>query len=185
MKFTPPHEFEIPVRTADGIITRRLMLAQDMAEALGAVLRDLPEGAQVVAGERCRTAWNQRVGRFEQVCGLCDAAGLVLERRRRKVLERHAWCCGGDPSGEGWELAQARARVSAMSAASKAAWLDANPDLAGETPEVWTPTGTVCVGCHTGQLEGLLTKPGGHWRVRCRGCGVYHATSRAEMQPIE
>lgn len=34
------------------------------------------------------------------------------------------------------------------------------------------PHGFTTRGCPQGQLEGLLTAPGGRWRVRCGGCGV-------------
>lgn len=91
----------------------------------------------------------------------------MLERKRGDVLERHHWCCGGEPVGKGWEPAQVRARVFAMPVATMVAWLDASTELADETPGLWTPTGVLCAECHRGQLEGLLTAPGGRWRVRC------------------
>ena len=82
MKFVPPQEHEIPVSGPDGTVRRRLVPGQDLAEALGRLVRDLPQGARVVTGERRRTAWNERAGRFEHVCSDCGTAGLVLERRQ-------------------------------------------------------------------------------------------------------
>ncbi len=170
--FVPPHEHEIPVLGPAGTVHRRLVLALHMAEALGRVVRDLPQGARVVTGERCRTAWNDDTGRFEHVCDNCGVAGLVLERRRGDVLERHYWCCGGEPVGSGWDVAQVRQRVDSIPPDALADWLSARLDLADEVPGLWTPTGMVCDWCHAGQLEGLLPKPGGRWQVRCRGCGA-------------
>lgn len=170
-RFVPPHEHEIAVSNPDGTVRRRLVPGQDLAEALGRLLRDLPQGQRVVTDERRRTSWNANTGRFEHVCGDCGAVGLVLERRRGHTLERHSWCCAGDPVGSGWAVAEVRQRVVALSAIAMASWLTSSIGLAGETPGLWTPTGTVCVECHRGQLEGRLTSPGGHWRVRCRGCG--------------
>lgn len=172
VRFTQPHEHEIAVVGPDGKVRRRLVLALDTAEALGRVVRDLPKGARVHAGERRRTAWNESAGRFEHVCGECGVVGLTLERRRGGVMERHAWCCGGDPDGDGWEVAQVRLQLGGMTCTGMADWLTASEDLAGEAPGLWTPTGTVCSACHRGQLEGLLTAPGGRWQVRCRGCGA-------------
>lgn len=126
----------------------------------------------MVTGERCRTAWNDDTGRFEHVCEHCCVAGLVLERRRRDLLARHYWCCGGEPVGSGWDVAQVRQRVDSMPPDALADWLSARLDLADEVPGLWTPTGMVCDGCHAGQLEGLLTKAGGRWRVRCAKCGA-------------
>ena len=169
VRFTPLHEHEVAVVALDGRVRRRVVQALDAAEALGRVVRDLPTGARVHVGERRRTAWNASAGRFEHVCSECGTAGLVLERRRGSVLERHAWCCGGDPAGDGWEVAQVRLQPMAMPAHVMADWLTASEDSAGA---VWTATGAVCSACHRGQLEGLLTAPGGRWRVRCRGCGA-------------
>lgn len=172
IRFVPLHEVEIAERAPDGRVRRRLVLALDMAEALGRVVRDLPQGARVVTGERCHTAWNHATGRFHHVCEHCGAAGLVLERRRGDVLERHYWCCGGDPVGRGWDVAQVRQRVVSMPPEALADWLSARSELADEVPGLWTTTGMVCDVCHAGQLEGLLTETGGRWRTRCRGCGA-------------
>ena len=171
-RFIPPHEHEVAVSSPDGTVRRRLVPGQDLAEALGRLLRDLPQGQRVLTIERRRTAWNANTGRFEHVCGDCGAVGLVLERRRGHTLERHSWCCAGDPVGSGWAVAEVRQRVAALPAPAMATWLTSSMELAGETPGIWTPTGVVCSACHRGQLEGRLTTTGGHWRVRCRGCGA-------------
>jgi hypothetical protein len=134
IRFVPLHEVEIAERAPDGRVRRRLVLALDMAEALGRVVRDLPQGARVVTGERCHTAWNHDTGRFHHVCEHCGAAGLVLERRRGDVLERHYWCCGGDPVGRGWDVAQVRQRVVSMPPEALADWLSARSELADEVP---------------------------------------------------
>ena len=128
VKFVPPQEHEIPVSGPDGTVRRRLVPGQDLAEALGRLVRDLPQGARVVTGERRRTAWNERAGRFEHVCSDCGTAGLVLERRQGDVLEHHSWCCGGDPVGGGWEVAKVRQRAVSMPPAALAAWLDASTE---------------------------------------------------------
>ncbi len=177
-KGTPPVTFQslawwaISVSGTGGAVIRSMVEAQDLPEALGRVLRKLPDGGHVVADERSLSAWNEAAGQFEPVCAQCSTVGLVLERKRGDVLERHHWCCGGEPVGKGWEPAQVRARVFAMPVATMVAWLDASTELADETPGLWTPTGVLCAECDRGQLEGLLTAPGGRWRVRCGGCGV-------------
>jgi hypothetical protein len=73
--------------------------------------------------------------------------------------------------GGGWDVATVRQRVVSMPPEALADWLSARLDLAEEVPGLWIPTGSVCDVCHAGPLEGLLTKPGGRWRVLCATCG--------------
>lgn len=173
--YTPPHDIEIAIQHADGRIERRLVLALHPAEAIGRVVRDLPEGARLVE-ERQRTALNKATGRFENVCGKCGTQGLVFERVRAAKLERWHWCCAGDdPPGAGWQPAKVRQRVLPMRPDAVAAWLDSDGDAKREVAVAkfvgaWIPTAHPCT-CGAGQVEAMLLAPGGRWRTRCQSCG--------------
>lgn len=169
--YRPLSHFEIAFQHCDGRVERRLELAAHGAEALGRVLRTMPDGARLV-DERRLTKWNNATGQFGHVCADCGAQGLILERTRNGVLERHAWCCGGDPMGAGWRFAEVRQLIVALHVDALAEFMAADAELEGETPGAWTPTPYVCTSCHVGQVEGLLTRPGGRWRTRCSACGA-------------
>lgn len=169
-EYRPPHDIEIALQHAGGRVEHRLVYAMHGAEALGRVLRDLPDGARLAA-ERRPTSWNKTTREFEHVCTNCGTAGLVLERRRGDALERHAWCCEGEPQGSGWRIAKVRQQVMALEVDTAAAVLNGNPDLAHEVANTWTPTAWACGTCTQGQVEAIL-KPGGRWRCRCRACGA-------------
>lgn len=163
---------EVAIQHVGGRVERRLVPVQHMAEALARVLRDLPDSARLMTSERRLTEWNGKTKEFEHVCERCGAQGQLLERRMRDgVLQRHAWCCDGEPKGAGWELAKVRRPVMTLSPSAVAVVLDGDPDLADEQPGTWTPTGIACE-CGAGQVEGWLTRPGGNWRARCEACGA-------------
>lgn len=168
--YRPLRDFEVAIQRQDGAIERRILEARDDAEAIARVLRDLPEGARLLTNERRHTAWNMQTGEFEIVCPTCGIAGLVLERVRGGKLERHAWCCAGEPPGEGWRVAPVRQQLMALSATTAADALNADPDLADQPPCSWTPTAHPC-SCGAGQVEALLA-PGGRWQCRCTACGA-------------
>ena len=102
-RFKPLQDVETTIQHADGRIERRLVQALHKAEAIGRTIRDLPEGARF-ANERRLTSWNKLTGEFEVECPDCGAQGLVVERVRAGKLERHSWCCAGDPPGSGWRV---------------------------------------------------------------------------------
>lgn len=162
---------EVAIQHSDGRIERRLIPVAHQAEALARVLRAMPDGAKLLTGERRRTAWNRLTSQFELVCNQCGEQGLVLERVRDGVLQRHAWCCAGEPKGGGWEPAKVRRPIIGLNVHAVAADLSSDPDLADEQPGVWTRTAYACT-CGSGQVEGLLTVPSGQWRARCQACGA-------------
>jgi hypothetical protein len=173
-KYRPPHDIEITLQLADGSIERRLMLAMHHAEALGRVLRNIPDGARVIDTPRPGPAvFNPKTKTFEFQCRRCRSIGQVLERKRGDVLERRCWSCNPGVNATGWHVAPVRQPMQAMHVDAAAGWLSSNPDLKGETPLAWTPTANICA-CGAGQIEGLL-KPGGRWRTRCAACGASSA----------
>lgn len=171
--FEPLRAFEVAVQLADASERRHLVDAAHGAEAIGRALRDMPPGAELQQRERRETVWNPNIGAFEHVCDRCGVAGLVLERRRgRGILEHHRWCCSGEPVGPGWRLAEVRKLQFGLHPNSVAAWLNMGGHEAAREPMVaWQPTEHPCT-CGAGQVEGLLTAPGGRWRTRCITCGA-------------
>lgn len=169
-RFQPLRDFEVVLQHTDGRIERRLVQALHEAEAIGRAAHVLPEGTRF-ASERRLTSWNARTNEFELVCQRCRASGLILERERGGVLERHAWCCDGDPVGSGWRPATVRRPISPVSVDAIAAWLSDDPDLADERPETWTATPHPCT-CGAGQIEAQMLAPGGRWQTRCTSCGA-------------
>ena len=170
-RFKPLHDVETAIQHADGRIERRIHEVRDAAEALGRTLRDLPDGARFTS-ERRPTSWNARTNEFELVCPRCHVAGLVLERTRGGVLERHHWCCAGsDPVGAGWQPAVVRVPLLAMHVEAAAAALNGDPELEGEAPSAWTPTPHPCAACHSGQVEAQVLASG-KWQCRCKACGA-------------
>ena len=89
--------------------------------------------------ERRTVAWNATTGAFEHVCERCGTAGFIVERLRGEGdLERHAWCCDGEPAGPGWQLAEVRRLPFAFDAESAAAWLsNTDPDAQDEPGDAW------------------------------------------------
>lgn len=177
--YKPLHDRVVALQHQDGAIEHRLLEVAHLAEAIGRVLRDMPDGARLVR-ERQLTALNRATREFERVCPNCGAAGLVLERRRGVVLERHAWCCGGWPGGHGWQLAKVRQPVMGMHPDEQAALLDGAPELAGEIPGVWTALPAWCAACAGGQLMGLLSAADGKWRTGCSACGANSKSAEGE-----
>ena len=177
--YKPLHDRVVALQHQDGAIEHRLLEVAHLAEAIGRVLRDMPDGARLVR-ERQLTALNRATREFERVCPNCGAAGLVLERRRGVVLERHAWCCGGWPGGHGWQLAKVRQPVMGMHPDEQAALLDGAPELAGEIPGVWTALPAWCAACAGGQLMGLLSAADGKWRTGCSACGANSELAEGE-----
>ncbi|WP_312463119.1 hypothetical protein [Comamonas sp.] len=168
--FQPLHSVELAVQMADGGQERHLVQARDEAEAFGRVLRSLPVGAQLHTSERRNVAWNAASGAFELVCGRCGTAGLIVERLRGEAaLELHAWCCGGEPDGSGWQIAEVRRLPFALDAKVAAVWLNTDPDAQDEPGDVWVPTAYLCR-CGAGQLEARLLEPGTRWQCRCVTC---------------
>lgn len=171
-RFQPLRNFEVVLQHNDGRIERRLLQALHEAEAIVRATHALPEGARF-ASERRLTAWNRTTCQFEVVCPSCGGAGLVLERVRGGALERHHWCCAGtDPVGQGWQVAEARQPIFAMTPDALAATLNGDPELANDAPCEWTPTAHPCAACGGGQVEAQLLAPNGRWKTRCRACGV-------------
>lgn len=162
---------EVAIQYLDGRVERRLIPVANQAEALARVLRAMPEGAKLLVGERRLTVWNPQIRQFELVCNHCETPGLILERERDGVLQRHAWCCGGEPKGSGWEHAKIRRPLLALSAEIVETYLSSAPDLADEQFGVWTPTAYACP-CGAGQIEGLRTTSDGTWKTKCRSCGA-------------
>ncbi|WP_456732294.1 hypothetical protein [Bradyrhizobium sp. USDA 3364] len=173
VEYRPPRPFEVGVELADGTIEIRLVTALHGAEAIARVARGLPDGAKFADAPRPRpwpSTWNAKAETHEYKCGRCGVAGLVLERARKGLLERHSWCCQGDPHGDGWQIAQPRQPLLGLHPEAQAALMDGDFELEDETPEVWTPLPAWCAACRRGQLQGLLTAPGGKWRVKCDAC---------------
>ncbi|MBR0882905.1 hypothetical protein JQ608_38445 [Bradyrhizobium liaoningense] len=169
--YEPLHQVEVAVQHQDGAIERRLINVRHAAEAVARVMRDLPIGACFVE-ERRLTAWNGATSEFEHVCTRCGTQGLILERERRGLLERHHWCCGGDPHGGGWRLATVRTPQLALRVGTVADLLNNDADLADEAPCTWTPTPHPCADCRAGQVQARLLEPGGRWQCRCEVCGT-------------
>ncbi|QIL79320.1 hypothetical protein G7047_04920 [Diaphorobacter sp. HDW4A] len=168
--FKPLHSIEVAVQRPDASHERHLVQALHDAEALGRVLRNLPAGGRLQTSERRVVAWNAATSAFEHVCERCGTAGLILERMRGEgALERHAWCCNGEPVGAGWCLAEVRRLPFALDAEAAAVWLNTDPDVQ-EPGDAWVPTAYPCK-CGAGLIEGLLTKPARRWNTRCRACG--------------
>jgi hypothetical protein len=169
--FQPLHGVEVAVQRADASQERHLVQALHDAEALGRVLRNLPADARLPVNERRTVAWNTAAGAFEHVCERCGAAGLILERLRGEgALDRHAWCCDGEPVGSGWQLAEVRRLPFAIDAEAAAVWFNTDPDTQDEPGDAWVPTAHPCK-CGAGQIEGLLSRSSGRWMTRCRACG--------------
>ena len=170
--FQPLHGVEVAIQRADGSQERHLVQALHDAEAVGRILRGLPSGEQLLVDERRLTSWNATTGEFEHVCTRCGAQGLILERERADgTLERHAWCCDGEPVGAGWYIAEVRKLPLALDVDAASAWLSIDINLVDEAAEAWVTTDHPCRACRAGLIEGQLTKPGGHWIARCRACG--------------
>ena len=169
----PSFELEALFVQPNGKTQRHLGLGADVSEALWRLLRELPVGVRL-SDERRYTAWNAAARRFEHVCQHCGAQGLILERTRSGSVQRHAWCCTGEPRGTGWQLAPVRLQVLALDSESVAALFgtETAPDLSRQSAGRWVPTGYVCGHCNAGQLEGMQATPGAGWQVRCRGCGA-------------
>lgn len=173
--YKPPHLVEVGLQHSDGQIEVRAVEVLHGAEALGRVLRDLPGGARVVDTPRPGPAvFNLKAKAFEYQCRECRSVGLVLERCRGDVLERRCWSCNPDVNVTGWRTSPVRQPMQAMHVDAAAEWLSSDPELKGETLGAWTPTANICA-CGTGQIEGLLTRPGGRWRTRCSACGATSA----------
>lgn len=166
-EFEPLHDVEIPIEYEGGKIERRLLQVRHEVEALGRVLSDLPAEARVQAQPHQKTAWSAGSGAFEHVCGCCGVVGLILERVNGQRLERHAWCCGGDPEGEGWRVAEVRQQPFALDVHSAVAWFNTDND---EAQERWKPIAHPCR-CGGGQIEARLLSAGGKWSTRCVACG--------------
>lgn len=169
----PAFELEALFVLPNGKTERRVGVGADVSEALWRLLRGLPAGAKF-GEERRYTAWNTAARQFEHVCQHCGTSGLVLERIRSGCVQRHAWCCEGEPRGTGWQLAPVRLQVLALDCESVAALFgtETAPGLSRESAGRWVPTGYVCGHCKAGQLEGRHVTPGAGWQVRCRGCGA-------------
>lgn len=170
--FQPLHRVEVALERADGSRERRVVEALHNAEAVGRVLSGLSAGEHLLTDERRLTAWNKATREFEIVCERCGTQGLVLERLRSDgTLQRHAWCCSGEPlGGNGWRVAEVRKLPLALDVDTAATWLGSDPDPSDVPVDFWMPIGHPCR-CNKGQIEGLLTKPGGRWVARCRTCG--------------
>ncbi len=168
--YRPLYLAEVAVQLQDGALERRCLEVLHQAELAGRVARDLPPGARFVP-ERKLTAWNPATREFERVCTRCGTRGLILERERRGVLERHQWCCGGEPAGSGWRFAPVRQPVMALPVEVAAEWLSGDPELTQEGGETWRATPYVCSACWQGQIEARRQAPGGRWRCRCAACG--------------
>lgn len=169
----PKFELEALFVLPSGKTERRLGLGVDVSESLWRLLRELPAGAKF-GEERRYTAWNAAARQFEHVCQHCDTQGLVLERIRAGRVERHSWCCQGEPRGAGWQVAPVRLLSMALDCESVASLFgtETAPDLSRESAGRWVPTGYVCGYCKAGQLEGMQAAPQQPWKVRCRGCGA-------------
>ena len=175
----PKFELEALFVLPNGKTERRLELGVDVSEALWRLLRKLPAGAKF-GEDRRYTAWNAVARQFEHVCQHCGTQGLVLERIRSGCVQRHAWCCLGEPRGAGWQIAPVRLGALALDSESVAALFGSEtaPDLARESAGRWVPTGYVCGHCKAGQLEGRQVAPQQPWQVRCRVCGSGTAKNR-------
>lgn len=172
-RFTPLRPVEVAIQLQNGVTERHLIEARDEAEAVARIAHALPEGARLIDTPRPgRTAWNAATGTFEYTCSRCGTQGLILERLRAGKLERHSWCCAGDPTGQGWRVAVARQPIFAMDVHAVSAALNDDPELASEEPCSWTPTPHPCAACHSGQVEARLLAPGGRWQCRCASCGA-------------
>lgn len=185
--YTPPRPFEVGAELADGTMEIRIVTALHGAEAIARVARELPDGAKFAAAPLSRpwsSAWNAKAETHEYKCGRCGVAGLVLERARKGALERHSWCCQGDPHGDGWQIAQPRQPLLGLYPEAQAALMDGDFELEDETPEVWTPLPAWCASCRRGQLQGLLTAPGGRWRVKCDSCGSDSESGDAHLSSV-
>lgn len=169
----PKFELEAIFLLPNGKTERHLGVGGDVSEALWRLLRELPAGAKL-GEDRRYTAWNPAAGQFEHICHHCGTQGLMLERIRSGRIQRHAWCCEGEPRGTGWQLAPVRLQVLALDGESVAALFGTEtvPGLSRESAGRWVPTGYVCGHCNAGQLEGMQATPGAGWQVRCRGCGA-------------
>ena len=177
---TRPHKFKLPrfglealVHMPDATTELRIGLGVDVAEALWRLLRELPEGA-TLGDVRRYNAWNAAAGQFEHVCQRCGTQGLILERTHAGKVQRHAWCCEGEPCGAGWQVAPVRMQAQALDADAAAVLLgmDTHPDPARDNYGRWVPTGYLCGHCNAWQLEGRQPAPQQPWQVRCMGCGA-------------
>ena len=78
-----PHPIEVAVQHTNSRIERQLCLALHEAEGIGRTLRSVPYGACLIGPPQpARPIWNSASSRFEFVCPVCDALGL-LERVQR------------------------------------------------------------------------------------------------------
>ena len=107
-------------------------------------------------------------------CGRTDLRIILLERTHAGKVQRHAWCCEGEPCGAAWQIAPVRIQVQALDAGAAAALLgtDTHPAPERDNYGLWVPTGFLCGHCNAGQLEGKQPAPKQPWQVRCRGCGT-------------
>lgn len=169
----PRFELEAVVKMPKGMTELRIGLGVDLAEALWRLLRELPDSARLEDARRY-SAWNAATGQFEHVCQHCGTQGLILERTHAGKVQRHAWCCEGEPCGAAWQIAPVRIQVQALDAGAAAALLgtDTHPAPARDNYGLWVPTGFLCGHCNAGQLEGKQPAPKQPWQVRCRGCGT-------------
>lgn len=172
IEYRPPHSIEVGVELADGAIEIREVDALHGAEAIARVARDLPDGARFVDAPRPGpTTWNATTKTFECQCRRCRTTGLVLERVRKGVLERRCWSCDPDMDVNGWTLSPVRQPLLGLYPDAQVELMAGDPDLCDEMTGAWTALPAWCAGCRRGQLQGLLTAPGGRWRVRCDSCG--------------
>ncbi|MET4489453.1 hypothetical protein ABIA94_005039 [Bradyrhizobium sp. LA7.1] len=172
-RFTPLRPVEVAIQRQSGAIERHLLEARDEAEAVARIAHVLPEGVRLIDTPRPgRTAWNAATGTFEYTCSRCGTQGTLLERVRAGKLERHSWCCAGEPTGQGWRVAVVRQPIFSMDVDAVSAVLNGDPELAGDEPCLWTPTPHPCAACHSGQIEARSLAPGGRWQCRCASCGA-------------
>lgn len=198
--YAPLFAAEIGIELQDGSVEAWLFKVQHQAEIVARALRIMdhtPGTTRVVAVPRPGPAiWNPQTRTFEYQCSRCGAVGLVLERTvlmhatRDGRIERHRWCCEGDPPGKGWVFAKMRQPLQAMHVDAVAEWLSSDPELKGETPGMWTPTAHTCA-CGAGQVEAQRGMDG-RWQTRCRSCGAsaiaekaIHAVDQQTMEVSE